>query len=129
MVKACSLSADARIVRLVLRDTSFTVFAQVFIGWSAGQLAEELVERPYVLVGFLAWLSLVPLGITSARTIRKEWEGIGGRFTNSLMPSSCWVGYICSGCQDRMWANDAVWGCFRAFTPLPHSLSCPQGVV
>ena len=51
------------------------VFAQVFIGWSAGQLAEELVERPYVLVGFLAWLSLVPLGITSARTIRKRMGG------------------------------------------------------
>ena len=48
------------------------VFAQVFIGWSGDQLIEELVERPYVLVGFLAWLILVPLGITSARTIRKR---------------------------------------------------------
>jgi len=44
----------------------------VFIGWSGDQLIEELVERPYVLVGFLAWLILVPLGITSARTIRKR---------------------------------------------------------
>lgn len=48
------------------------VFAQVFIGWSADQLVVELVERPYVLVGFLAWLILVPLGVTSARTIRKR---------------------------------------------------------
>ena len=48
------------------------VFAQVFIGWSGAQLVEELVERPYVLVGFLAWLILVPLGITSAHTIRKK---------------------------------------------------------
>ena len=48
------------------------VFAQVYIGWSGEQLAEELVERPYVLVGFLAWLILVPLGITSAHTIRKK---------------------------------------------------------
>lgn len=48
------------------------VFAQVFIGWSGEQLIEELVERPYVSVGFLAWLILVPLGITSARTIRKR---------------------------------------------------------
>ena len=48
------------------------VFAQVFIGWSGDQLIEELVERPYVLVGFLAWLILVPLGVTSARTIRKR---------------------------------------------------------
>ena len=48
------------------------VFTQVFIGWSGEQLVEELVERPYVLVGFLAWLILVPLGITSAHAIRKK---------------------------------------------------------
>ena len=48
------------------------VFAQVYIGWSGEQLMEELADRPYVLVGFLAWLILVPLGITSARAIRKK---------------------------------------------------------
>ena len=48
------------------------VFAQVYIGWSGEQLIVELAERPYVLVGFLAWLILVPLGITSASIIRKK---------------------------------------------------------
>ena len=48
------------------------VFAQVFIGWSVEQLIEELAERPYVLVGFLAWLILIPLGITSVRTVRRK---------------------------------------------------------
>ena len=48
------------------------VFAQVYIGWSGDILLEELAERPYVLVGFLAWLILVPLGITSANTIRRK---------------------------------------------------------
>ena len=48
------------------------VFAQVFIGWSGEQLLVELADRPYVLVGFLAWLILVPLGITSANTIRRK---------------------------------------------------------
>lgn len=48
------------------------VFAQVYIGWSGEQLIEELAERPYVFVGFLAWLILVPLGITSARRIRRK---------------------------------------------------------
>ena len=48
------------------------VFAQVYIGWSAGILVEELAERPYVLVGFLAWLILVPLSITSANSIRRK---------------------------------------------------------
>ena len=48
------------------------VFAQVYIGWSGEQLTEELVERPYVMVGFVAWLILVPLGITSARAVRRK---------------------------------------------------------
>ena len=49
-----------------------SVFTQVYIGWSGEQLIVELAERPYVLVGFLAWLILVPLGITSASIIRKK---------------------------------------------------------
>ena len=56
------------------------VFAQVYIGWSGEQLIEELGERPYVLVGFSAWLILVPLGITSVHTIRKKM----GRYWRKL---------------------------------------------
>ena len=56
------------------------VFAQVYIGWSGEQLIEELAERPYVLVGFLAWLILVPLGITSVNAIRKKM----GRYWRQL---------------------------------------------
>ena len=56
------------------------VFAQVYIGWSAEVLLEELTERPYVMVGFAAWLILVPLGITSAHTIRRRM----GRHWKSL---------------------------------------------
>lgn len=56
------------------------VFTQVFIGWSGEQLIEELAERPYVLVGFLAWVILVPLGITSAGAIRRKM----GRYWRKL---------------------------------------------
>ena len=48
------------------------VFAQVYIGWSGGILVQELAERPYVLVGFLAWLILVPLAVTSISSIRRK---------------------------------------------------------
>ena len=48
------------------------VFAQVYIGWSGEQLIEELAGRPYVFVGFLAWVILGPLGITSVHAIRKK---------------------------------------------------------
>ena len=54
------------------------VFAQVYIGWDAQILGEELTERPYVIVGALAWLLLVPLAITSThgwrRRVRQHWR-------------------------------------------------------
>lgn len=48
------------------------VFGQVYVGWSIGILAEELTERPYVVVGFMAWLLLLPLAITSASALRRR---------------------------------------------------------
>ncbi|MBB3048864.1 sulfoxide reductase heme-binding subunit YedZ [Litorivivens lipolytica] len=41
--------------------------ATYILGWDWGILQEELRERPYMLVGFLAWLTLVPLALTSNR--------------------------------------------------------------
>ena len=48
------------------------VFAQVYVGWSPAILWEELIERPYVLVGFAAWLLLLPLAISSTRGMRRR---------------------------------------------------------
>lgn len=47
------------------------LFAQVYVGWSATLLLEELQERPYVLVGFTAWLTLLPLALTSTHRARR----------------------------------------------------------
>ena len=47
------------------------LFAQVYVGWSATLLFEELRERPYVLVGFTAWLTLLPLALTSTHRARR----------------------------------------------------------
>lgn len=53
-------------------------FGHFYIGWSATILAEELVERPYITVGFAAWLMLLPLAITSTRgwqqRLRRNWQ-------------------------------------------------------
>ncbi|WP_241262808.1 sulfite oxidase heme-binding subunit YedZ [Parahaliea mediterranea] len=53
-------------------------FGHFYIGWSATILAEELVERPYVTVGFVAWLLLLPLAVTSTRgwqrRLRRHWQ-------------------------------------------------------
>lgn len=50
------------------------LFAQVYVGWSLTLLAEELKERPYVLVGFSAWMIMLPLAITSTDRARR-WLG------------------------------------------------------
>ena len=50
------------------------LFAQVYVGWSLTLLAEELKERPYVLVGFSAWMVMLPLAITSTDRARR-WLG------------------------------------------------------
>lgn len=47
-------------------------FGQVYIGWDAVILIEELAERPYVFVGFSAWVVLLPLAITSTKALRRR---------------------------------------------------------
>lgn len=41
-------------------------------------IIEDIVERPYILAGFTAWLLLIPLAITSTRgwirRLRKNWK-------------------------------------------------------
>lgn len=53
-------------------------FGHFYIGWSGGILLEELAERPYITVGFAAWLLLLPLAITSTRgwqrRLRRNWQ-------------------------------------------------------
>ena len=50
------------------------LFSQVYVGWSLTLLGEELKERPYVLVGFSAWMVMLPLAITSTDRARR-WLG------------------------------------------------------
>jgi len=53
-------------------------FATFILGWRADLIARELSERPYIIVGFIAWLGLVALGITSTRgwvrRLGKHWQ-------------------------------------------------------
>jgi sulfoxide reductase heme-binding subunit YedZ len=48
------------------------------LGWQWGELGREVVERPYLLVGALSWLLLLPLVVTSTRgwqrTLKKRWK-------------------------------------------------------
>ena len=46
--------------------------ATYLLGWDWAVFQEELRERPYMLVGFAAWLTLLPLALTSNRYSLKK---------------------------------------------------------
>jgi sulfoxide reductase heme-binding subunit YedZ len=53
-------------------------FCHFYLGWTAALFAEELAERPYITLGFTAWLLLLPLALTSTRgmqrRLRRNWQ-------------------------------------------------------
>jgi sulfoxide reductase heme-binding subunit YedZ len=53
-------------------------FGHFYIGWTIPLLIEEFTERPYITVGFSAWLLMLPLALTSTRAmqrrLRKNWQ-------------------------------------------------------
>lgn len=57
------------------------VFAGLDLELQLGEVAAEIVKRPYITIGFAAWLLLVPLAVTST----KGWiRRLGGRQWNRL---------------------------------------------
>ena len=58
----------------------FTVYLGVLAGFELASIADDIVERPYITVGFLALLALVPLAVTSTR----GWQRRLGRRWRSL---------------------------------------------
>ncbi len=47
-------------------------FATFILGWRPDLLLSELSERPYIVVGSLALLLLIPLGVTSTRGMQRR---------------------------------------------------------
>jgi sulfoxide reductase heme-binding subunit YedZ len=56
----------------------FLWYAVIDEGLAFEFIVEDVVERPYILVGFTAWLLLIPLAITSTkgwiRRLKKNWQ-------------------------------------------------------
>ena len=58
--------------------THFLWYAVVDEGLAFEFIVEDVIERPYILAGFTAWLILIPLAITSTkgwiRRLKKNWK-------------------------------------------------------
>lgn len=50
----------------------FVSWAVLLLGLDFEFLAEEIVKRPYILVGLTGWLLMVPLALTSTKTSRRK---------------------------------------------------------
>jgi len=55
----------------------FSMYLVFDLGFSVLQLGEDLVKRTYMTLGFTAWLTLLPLAITSTsawqRRLKRQW--------------------------------------------------------
>lgn len=55
-----------------------SVYLILDLGLAVGHLAEDIYKRPYITVGFLAWLLMLPLALTSTqammRRLGRRWQ-------------------------------------------------------
>ena len=55
-------------------------YAAFLLAWEWGDIGSELIERPYLTLGFLAWLLLIPLAVTSTkgwqRRLKRKWKSL-----------------------------------------------------
>lgn len=55
----------------------FLSYGTFLLGWDLAALGDDLRERPYIVVGFIALLLLIPLGVTSTdawrRRLKRDW--------------------------------------------------------
>ena len=67
-----------------------------YLGFSFADLSTEIIERPYLILGFLAWLLLVPLTITSTkyamRRLKKNWQKL--HYSIYLIVILAWVHFF-----------------------------------
>jgi len=54
------------------------VFLMFLLGWDFSAIAVEIVERPYITIGFVAYLLMLPLALTSfnlaQRKLGRNWK-------------------------------------------------------
>lgn len=66
----------------------FLAFLQLYIGWVPSALAKELAERPYITLGFSAWMLLLPLAISSTRAMQRRLRGNWQRLHRLVYPAA-----------------------------------------
>jgi sulfoxide reductase heme-binding subunit YedZ len=50
----------------------FFIYAGLDLGLDVSHLSEDILDRPYITIGFLAWLLLIPLAFTSTKAMMRR---------------------------------------------------------
>lgn len=66
----------------------FAAFLQFYLGWDFAGLSEELAERPFITLGFSAWLLMLPLAATSTRNMQRRLRGNWQRLHRLVYPAA-----------------------------------------
>ena len=69
-----------------------TAWIGLDLGLRLSQAVEDMVKRPYVLVGMLGFAAMLPLALTSTKASIRRMEPRAGTVCTGLpMPPSCWA--------------------------------------
>lgn len=67
-----------------------------YLGLSFTELSSEIIERPYLILGFLGWCLLIPLTLTSTkyamRKLKKNWQKL--HYAIYLIALLAWVHFF-----------------------------------
>ncbi len=66
----------------------FALYLSFDLEWSLPQLADDLLERSYITIGFAAWLLLLPLALTSTRGWQRRLKRHWARLHKLIYPAA-----------------------------------------
>ncbi|MCX2983188.1 sulfoxide reductase heme-binding subunit YedZ [Halieaceae bacterium IMCC14734] len=75
------------------------LFLQFHLGWEGARVLEELLERPYITMGFGAWLLMLPLALTSTRAMQRRLGRNWRRLHRLVYPA------LMLGCLHLVWQS------------------------
>ncbi len=91
-------------------------FWGLYLGWYWGDLVSELVERPYIVVGFIALLILLVLALTSPKVVMRKLGGRRWRFAHRFVYVAVLLAMVHYFWQLRSFAGE--WLVYVAITAL-----------
>lgn len=76
----------------------------LLLGWDWSFIGEELQKRPYIIVGFSAWLLMVPLAVTSTRASRRRMGARWQKLHRLIFPA------VLLGLVHNIWIQKSGYG-------------------